>query len=93
MLAGFDAAKDAQAAVAEAVAGPFQRDGVGIVEDAMDLRGGDLGAEVAAPVADAQIVGEYQGVLLVRGGDELEQQVGGVWGVGQVADSSTMSSP
>jgi hypothetical protein len=78
-LLGFDAGQGVDAAVAESVAGAFEGDDVGVVDDAVDHGGGDdLISEDAGPGAERQIAGQDQGCVLVAGGDELEEEVGGV---------------
>ena len=58
-----------------------------MVDDAVDHRGGDdLVAEDAGPGAERQVGRQDQGGVLVPGGDELEEEVGGVLLEGQVAD-------
>ena len=80
---GFDAGQGFHAAVAQPVGGAFEGDDVGVVDDAVDHRGGyDLVAEYAGPGAEGQVAGEDQGGVLVPGGDELEEEVGGVLGEG-----------
>jgi hypothetical protein len=59
--AGADAGQCVDAAVAEPVAGAFQREDVGVVDDPVDHRGGDgLVAEHAAPAGERQVRGEDQ---------------------------------
>ncbi len=46
----------------------------------------DFVAEDLAPAAEGQVGGDHDGGLLVAGGDELEEEVGGVGVEGDVAD-------
>ncbi len=72
---------------AESVAGAFEGEDVGVVDDAVDHRGGDgLVAEDAAPAGERQVAGQDERGVFVAGGDELEEQVRGVLLEGQVAD-------
>lgn len=76
---GFDSGQGVEASVAEPVDGAFQVEDVGVVDDAVDHGGGDgLVAEDAAPSAEGQVGGQNQRGVLVAGGDQLEEQVGGV---------------
>ena len=87
LVLGFDAGQAVDAASAEPVAGAFEGENVGVVNDAVDHGGGDgLVAEDAAPAGKRQVAGEDQRGVLVSAGDELEEQVGGVLLEGQVAD-------
>ena len=53
---GADAGKAVDAASAESVAGALQGEDIGVVDDAIDHRGGDgLVAEDAAPAAEGQV--------------------------------------
>ena len=82
-----DAGQAVDAASAESVAGAFEGEYVGVVDDAVDHRGGDgLVTEDAAPAAEGQVAGQDQGGVFVAGRDELEEQVRGVLLDGQVAD-------
>ena len=84
---GLDAGQGVDASVAESVAGAFEGDDVGVVDDAVDHGGGDdLVAEDAGPGAERQVAGEDEGGVLVAGGNELEEQVGGVLFEREVAD-------
>jgi hypothetical protein len=63
-----DAGKGVDAAVAEPVAGALEGQDVGVVDDAVDHRGGDgLVAEDAAPAAERQVAGEDQRGVFVAG--------------------------
>src|SRR4051812_35916422 len=79
IVLGSDAGEGVDATVAEPVAGAFEGQDVGVVNDAVDHRGGDgLVAEDAAPAAEGQVGGQDQRGVLVAAGHELEEQVGGV---------------
>ena len=68
VLFGSDAGQGVDAAVAEPVAGAFECDDVGVVDDAVDHGGGDdLVAEDAAPAAEGQVAGEDQAGVFVAG--------------------------
>ena len=59
----------------------------GVVDEAVDHRGGDdLVAEDLAPAAEGQVGGDHDRALFVAGGDELEEQVRRVVIEGDVAD-------
>ncbi len=84
---GSDAGQSVDAAVAESVAGALQGEDVGVVDDAVDHRGGDgLVAEHTAPAAEGQVAGEDERGVFVAAADELEEQVRSVLLEGQVAD-------
>ena len=73
--------------LAEAVAVPFDVDGDGVVEQAIEDRGRDHGiAEHLAPGAETLIAGEDDGPALVAARDELEEKVGPLAVNGDVAD-------
>src|SRR5690606_18338968 len=56
---GLDAGTGVDAAVAESVAGAFEGQDVGVVDDPVDHRGGDgLVAEDATPPAERQVRGQ-----------------------------------
>ena len=81
------AGQGVDASAAEPVAGAFEGQDVGVVDDAVDHGGGDgLVAEDAAPAAERQVAGQDEGGVLVAGRDELEEQVRGVLLERQVAD-------
>jgi hypothetical protein len=63
--------------LAGAVALAFDGDHVGVVDDAIDERGGagSVG-EDAGPVSEGEIGGEHGAFLLVAAADDLEEQVG-----------------
>ena len=87
LVLGSDAGEAVDAPAAEPVAGAFHGEDVGVVDDAVDHGGGDgLVSEHCAPAGERQVGGQDQGGVLVAGGDELEEQVGGVLLEGQVAD-------
>ena len=76
---GSDAGQGVDAAVAESVAGALQGEDVGVVDDAVDHRGGDdLVSEDAGPGAEWQVAGQDQRGVFVPGGDQLEEEVRGV---------------
>src|SRR5690606_19917049 len=57
------------------------------MDDAVDHCGGDdLVSEDAGPGAEWQVAGQDEGGVFVAGGDELEEEVGGVLLEGEVAD-------
>jgi hypothetical protein len=69
------------------VAGAFEGDDFGVVDDAVDRRGGDdLVAEDVSPAGEGQVRCEDQRDVFVARGDELEEEVGGVLFEGDVAD-------
>ena len=71
----------------DAVAGSFEGDDVGVVDDSVDHRRGDGGlAEDLSPAGERQVGGQDDRGLLVSGGDELEEQVGRFGVEGDVAD-------
>ena len=65
---GSDAGEGVDAAVAESVAGAFEGEDVGVVDDPVDHCGGDgLVAEHAAPAGERQVRGQDQrGVFVAR---------------------------
>ena len=72
--------------ISQPVAVAFDLDYDGVVEQAVEERGGDDGiAEDVAPLGEAAVGGEDHGALLVAGVDGLEEQVGAAAGDGQVA--------
>ena len=76
---GADAGQGVDASVAEPVAGSFEGEDVGVVDDAVDHGGGDdLVSEHASPAAEGQVAGQYQGGVFVAGRHQLEEQVRGV---------------
>ena len=82
-----DAGEAVDAASAEAVAGAFEGEDVGVVDDAVDHCGGDgLVSEDGAPAGEWQVAGQDQGCVFVAGRDELEEQVRGVLLEREVAD-------
>jgi hypothetical protein len=65
---GSDAGQGVDAAVAEVVAGAFEGEDVGVVDDAVDHGGGDgLVTEDAAPAAEGQVGGQDEGGVFVAG--------------------------
>ena len=74
-----DGRQGVDAPVAQAVAGAFEGQDVGVVDDAVDHRcGDDLVAEDGAPAAERPVGRQDERGVLVAGRDELEEQVGGV---------------
>jgi IS5 family transposase len=72
---------------AQAVAGSFDLDDHGVVQEAVqERRGDDRIAEDLSPFGEAAVRGEDHGALLVAGVDELEEQVGATGADRQVAD-------
>lgn len=66
--------------LAHAVAGTFDLDHDGMVQQPVEQCGGDDGiAEDLTPFGEAAIGGEDHGALFVAGVDELEEQVGAAW--------------
>ena len=85
--AGSDAGECVDASVAEPVAGAFEGEDVGVVNDAVDHCGGDgLIAEHTTPGRERQVRGEDQRGVFVARRHQLEHQVRGVLLEGQVAD-------
>src|SRR5436190_22588964 len=79
--------RDAEAALAQAVALAFERDHGGVVDESVDQGGGDHGvAEDLAPLFEAAVTGDDDRAALVAAGDEREEQVGRAALEGQVAD-------
>jgi hypothetical protein len=79
LVFGSDAGQAAGAAVTEAVAGAFEGQDVGVVDDPVDHGGGDgLVAEDGSPAGEWQVRGQDEGGVLVAGGNQLEEQVRGV---------------
>ena len=71
---------------APAVALPFDRDDLGVVDEAVDE--GDRAAGVGEdgrPVGEGQIGREHETLSFVPAADDLEEQVGGAGVVGEVA--------
>ena len=67
-ILGSDAGEAVDAASAESVAGAFQGEDVGVVNDAVDHRCCDgLIAEDPAPAAEWQVAGEHERGVLVAG--------------------------
>ena len=72
---------------AEAVAGAFDLDDDGMVQQAIEQRCGDDGvAEDVTLFGEAAVAGEDHGALFVAGVHELKEQVGAAGGDRQVAD-------
>jgi hypothetical protein len=58
---GADAGEAVDASSAESVAGAFEGEDVGVVDDAVDHRGGDdLVTEDVAPAGEGQVAGQDQ---------------------------------
>jgi hypothetical protein len=77
----------AEVAVLEPVAVAFEADDVGVVDETVDHGGGDgVVAEDLAPAAERGVGGDVDAGGLVAGGDELEEQVGGLGLERDVAD-------
>ena len=77
----------AEVAVLEAVAVAFQADDLGVVDETVDHGGGDdVVAEDLAPRPKGLLEVTMRLAALVAGGDELEEQVGGLGLEGDVAD-------
>src|SRR5437879_1161805 len=69
----------AEVAVLEPVAVALEGDDLGVVDEAVDHRGGhDVVAEDLAPPAEDLVAGHDQRRAFVAGGDELEEQVRGL---------------
>jgi hypothetical protein len=61
----------------EAVAGAFDLDDDGVVEEAIEQGGGDdWVAEEVAPFGETAVRGEDHGTFFVAGVDQLEEEVG-----------------
>ena len=72
---------------AEAIAGALDPDDDGVVEQAIEQRGGDHGiAEDLAPFGKASVGGEDHGAAFVAGVDQLKEQVPAAGDDGEVAD-------
>src|SRR5579862_6065497 len=77
----------AEIPVPEPVGVAFEGDDVGVVDEPVDHRGGDdLVAEDLAPPAERLVAGNDEAGSFVAGGDELEEQVGGLSLERDVAD-------
>jgi hypothetical protein len=75
------------AAFAQAVALALEGDHRGVVNEAVDERGGDHGvAEDLAPGLEAAVAGDDDRAAFVAARDEREEQVGGLALQGEVAD-------
>ena len=87
VFSGLVEGSDVDRGVFEPVAGAFEGDDFGVVDDAVDHgRGDDLVAEDVSPAGEGQVLGQDQRGVLVAGGDELEEQVRGVLLERDVAD-------
>src|SRR4051795_9545262 len=76
-----------EVAVLEPVGVPGEGDDLGVVDEAVDHRGGgDVVAEDLAPAAEGHVRGDHHRALFVTGGDQLEEQVGRGGVEGDVAD-------
>ena len=72
---------------AQPVAGAFDLDDHGMVEQSVEQCGGDDGvAEDFSPFSEAAIAGEDHGAFFVSGVDQLEEQVGAAVGDWEIAD-------
>ena len=77
----------AEVSVFESVGVAFEGDDVGVVHEPVDHGGGDhVVTEHLAPATEGLVAGDDQRGSLVAGGDELEEQVGGLGFEGDVAD-------
>ena len=77
----------AEVSVLEPVGVAAQVDDLGVVDEAVDHRGGDdVVAEDLAPSAEDLVAGDDQRCSFVAAGDELEEQVRGFGFEGDVAD-------
>ena len=66
LVLGSDAGKAVDASSAESVAGAFEGEDVGVVDDAVDHGCGDgLVAEDASTAGERQVAGEHQGCVFV----------------------------
>jgi hypothetical protein len=73
---GADVLRDQVGVLAQPVAGPFDLNHHGMVEQAIEQRGGDHGtAENLAPLGEATIGGQDHRAALVARVDQLEEQV------------------
>ena len=85
--AGWISAAALGAPLAQAVALAFERDDVGVVNEAVDERGGDHGvAEDLAPGLEAAVAGDDDRASFVAAGDQGEEQVRGLALEREVAD-------
>ena len=76
-----------QVAIFESVGVAFEGDDFGVVDEPVDHGGGDdVVAEHFAPASEGFVGGDDQGGAFVAGGDELEEQVGGLGFERDVAD-------
>jgi len=79
--------RGAGAPFSESVALALEGDRVGVVDEAVDQRGGDHGvAEDLAPGLEAAVAGDDDRAAFVAAGDEREEQVRGLALEGEVAD-------
>jgi len=77
----------AEVAFFESAGVALEGDDLGVVDEPVDHRGGDdVVAEDFAPATERFVGGDDQGGAFVAGGDELEEQVGGLGFEGDVAD-------
>ena len=79
--------RGAGAPFSESVALALEGDHVGVVDEAVDQRGGDHGvAEDLAPGLEAAVAGDDDRAAFVAAGDEREEEVGGLAFEREVAD-------
>ncbi|ORV98945.1 hypothetical protein AWC13_12135 [Mycobacterium kubicae] len=87
MLSGSVEGQGIGAGVLEAVAGAFEGQDVGVVDDAVDRgRAYHSTSEDVTPAGIGQVGGQDERGLLVAAGDQLEKQIRGVLSEGDVAD-------
>jgi len=73
--------------LAQAVAGSLDLDDDGVVQEAVEQRGGDNGiAEDVTPLGEAAVRGQDHGAALVAGVDELEEQIAAAGDDREIAD-------
>jgi hypothetical protein len=69
------------------MAGAFEGDDLGVVDDAVDHGGGDdQVSEHVSPAGKGQVAGQDQRGMFIAGRDEPEEQVGCVLFEGDLAD-------
>lgn len=74
--------------VFHAVAGAFDDDGLGVVEESVENGGGQGGVVVedAGSLLEGAVGGEQDGAAFEAGTDDLEEQIGALFVDGQVAE-------